>query len=117
MDFEAVVLMSKRNHLHSFTLWPKSSMIVDSVKNGKKSQYVSRAIAWYAEPREFIVREYEYDDDSGRTYSRNVKLLDLSELVEGNANLQKRYAEVCIELRDLKESQSFISKIRNKLRL
>lgn len=106
-------LMSKRNHLHSFTLWPKSSMIVDSVKNGKKSQYVSRAIAWYAQPREFIVREFEFDDDSGRTYSRNVKLLDLSDLVEANAQLQVRYAEVCIELAEMKKSRSFITKMRN----
>ena len=65
------------------------------------------------QPREFIVREFEFDDDSGRTYSRNVKLLDLSDLVEANAQLQVRYAEVCIELAEMKKSRSFITKMRN----
>jgi len=122
MDFEAVVLMSKRNNLHSFTLWPKSSAIVEGIKSGKKSQFVSKAIAWYSGEREFIIKEYTYESTlegvegltpGTRTYERNIRLLDLSELVEANEQLQERFAEVCIELREMKKSRSFIWKIRN----
>lgn len=119
--------MSRRNNLHSFTLWPKASDYVSKVRRGKKSQMVSKAIEWYNEPREFILKEYEYEstvedgevggriglEPGTRKYTRNIRMIDLSEFVEANENLQKRFAEVCTELADLKKRRSFISKLRS----
>jgi len=108
--------MSKRNNLHSFTLWPKASNHVHNCRRGKKSQMVSKAIEWYNKPREFIIREHEYHskmDDEVKTYTRKIRLIDLSDLVEANDQLQKRYAEAMIRIADLEKPQSFIYKIRN----
>ena len=91
--------MSKRNNLHSFTLWPKASDHVANTKRGKKSQMVSKAIEWFNKPQDFIVKDYEYQSTAGgegwpgdqepgvRTYQRKIRTLDLSELVEANEQL------------------------------
>lgn len=108
--------MSKRNNLHSFTLWPNASNHVHNTQKGKKSQMVSKAIEWYNKPRDFIIKEYEYEsslDEEVKTYTRNIRLLDLSDLVEANDQLQKRYAKAMIRIADLEKPQSFICKIRN----
>ena len=114
--------MSKRNNLHSFTLWPKASDHVANTKRGKKSQMVSKAIEWFNKPQDFIVKDYEYQSTAGgegwpgdqepgiRTYQRKIRTLDLSELVEANEQLQRRFAEVCIELRDLTGRISILQK-------
>jgi len=111
--------MSKRNHLHSFTLTPEASQIITEVRNGKKSLWASRAITWFGEPREFIIKKHTYTTTDGeeRKYTRRTGMIDLSELIEGNEKLQERLSGVCIELRDLKlKRQSFIGKIANFLR-
>ncbi len=77
-----------RNNLHSFTLWPKASEIVSKIKRGRKSQFVSKAIIWY-------------DTPAGEQARLHQKLIE-------------RYREVCIERDQLKKTQSFISKMRNK---
>ena len=84
-----------RNNLHSFTLWPKSSEIVRKIKRGRKSQFVSKAIIWYDTPPGELSRKMEAR-------------------IEAHEELMKRYSEVCREREELKKSQSFISKIRNK---
>ena len=84
-----------RNNLHSFTLWPKSSEIVRKIKSGRKSQFVSKAIIWYDTPPGELSRKMEAR-------------------IEAHQELMKRYSEVCREREELKKSQSFISKIRNK---
>jgi len=78
----------KRNNLHSFTLWPKSSEIVQRIKHGRKSQFVSKAIIWYDTPAGEQARSHQ-------------------ELIE-------RYRVVCIEREELRKTQSFISKLRRK---
>ena len=123
--------MSKRNNLHSFTLWPAASNHVHNTKRGKKSQMVSKAIEWYNKPREFIVKEYEYETtmqpydsvDGGhvevepgiKTYQQKIRLLDLSDLLEGNEQLQIRYSKCQIENLKLrkkkKKNESFISRM------
>ena len=85
----------KRNNLHSFTLWPKSSEIVRKIKRGRKSQFVSKAIIWYDTPPGELSRKMEAR-------------------IQAHEELMKRYSEVCREREELKKSQSFISKIRNK---
>ena len=84
-----------RNNLHSFTLWPKASDIVTKIKRGRKSQFVSKAIIWYDTPPGELSRKMEAR-------------------IEAHEELMKRYSEVCREREELKKSQSFISKIRNK---
>ena len=84
-----------RNNLHSFTLWPKSSDIVSKIKRGRKSQFVSKAIIWYDTPPGELSKKMEAR-------------------IEAHQELMKRYSEVCREREELKKSQSFISKIRNK---
>ena len=84
-----------RNNLHSFTLWPKASDIVSKIKRGRKSQFVSKAIIWYDTPPGELSRKMEAR-------------------IEAHQELMKRYSEVCREREELKKSQSFISKIRNK---
>lgn len=84
-----------RNNLHSFTLWPKSSDIVSKIKRGRKSQFVSKAIIWYDTPPGELSRKMEAR-------------------IEAHEQLMERFSEVCREREELKKSQSFISKIRNK---
>jgi len=105
-----------RNNLHSFTLWPEASKIIDSVRNGKKSEHASKSIVWFSKPRDFIVKEYEYENHDGevKKYTRNIRLVDLSELIEANEKIQKQLTRVCIELRDERSKpKSFISKMLN----
>jgi len=84
-----------RNNLHSFTLWPKSSEIVQRIKRGRKSQFVSKAIIWYDTPPGELSRKMEAR-------------------IEAHEELMQRYSEVCREREELKKTQSFISKMRNK---
>jgi len=84
-----------RNNLHSFTLWPKSSEIVQRIKRGRKSQFVSKAIIWYDTPPGDLSRKMEAR-------------------IEAHEELMQRYSEVCREREELKKTQSFISKMRNK---
>tara|TARA_B100000676_G_C18040985_1_gene824950 strand:- start:1694 stop:1963 length:270 start_codon:yes stop_codon:yes gene_type:complete len=85
----------KRNNLHSFTLWPKASEIVSKIKRGRKSQFVSKAIIWYDTPPGELSRKMEAR-------------------IEAHEQLMERFSEVCREREELKKSQSFISKMRNK---
>ena len=55
-------MAKQRHNLHSFTLWPRASQIVTQVSSGRKSQYVSKAIIWFAEPQE-VISEKEYTED------------------------------------------------------
>ena len=89
------MVVMARNNLHSFTLWPKASDIVSKIKRGRKSQFVSKAIIWYDTPPGELSRKMEAR-------------------IEAHQELMKRYSEVCREREELKKSQSFISKIRNK---
>jgi len=84
-----------RNNLHSFTLWPKASEIVSKIKRGRKSEFVSKAVIWYDTPPGELSRKMEAR-------------------IEAHEELMKRYSEVCREREELKKSQSFISKMRNK---
>jgi hypothetical protein len=91
-----------RNNLHSFTLWPKASDIVSKIKRGRKSQFVSKAIIWYDTP----------SGQQARTHQ---------ELIERYRAAQYTINELMIEIEildtkvnELKKSQSFISKMRNK---
>ena len=86
-----------RNNLHSFTLWPKASEIVSKIKRGRKSQFVSKAIIWYDTPSGELARKMEAR-------------------IEAHEQLMKRFSEVCREREELKKSQSFISKMRNKFK-
>jgi len=85
----------KRNNLHSFTLWPKASEIVSKIKRGRKSQFVSKAIIWYDTPPGELSRKMEAR-------------------IEAHEQLMERFSEVCREREELKKTQSFISKMRNK---
>jgi hypothetical protein len=94
--------MKKRNNLHSFTLWPKASDIVSKIKRGRKSQFVSKAIIWYDAPSGQQARSHQ-------------------ELMERYRAAQYTINELMIEIEildtkvtELKKSQSFISKMRNK---
>ena len=79
----------KRNNLHSFTLWPKSSEIVRKIKRGRKSQFVSKAIIWY-------------DSPAGEQAQQHQKLIE-------------RYRECQIKIAELEKiPKSFIYKMRNK---
>ena len=84
-----------RNNLHSFTLWPKASDIVSKIKRGRKSEFVSKAVIWYDTPPGELARKMETR-------------------IEAHQELMKRYSEVCREREELKKSQSFITKMRNK---
>ena len=84
-----------RNNLHSFTLWPKASEIVQRIKRGRKSQFVSKAIIWYDTPQGELSRKMEAR-------------------IEAHEQLMKRFSEVCREREELKKTQSFISKMRKK---
>lgn len=84
-----------RNNLHSFTLWPKASEIVQRIKRGRKSQFVSKAIIWYDTPPGELSRKMEAR-------------------IEAHEQLMKRFSEVCREREELKKTQSFISKMRKK---
>lgn len=84
-----------RNNLHSFTLWPTASNIVSKIKQGRKSQYVSKAIVWYDMPERESVRAH-------------------AELIERFRTAQFTINELKAEIEMLKKSQSFISKMRNK---
>ena len=80
--------MKRRNNLHSFTLWPKASDIVSKVKQGRKSEFVSKAVIWYDTPK--------------------------GEQARNHQELMERYREAMLRIRDLEKSQSFISKMRKK---
>lgn len=84
-----------RNNLHSFTLWPKASEIVSKIKRGRKSQFVSKAVIWYDTPPGELARKMEAR-------------------IEAHEQLMERYSEVCREREELRKTQSFISKMRNK---
>tara|TARA_Y100001934_G_scaffold279988_1_gene385400 strand:+ start:686 stop:1006 length:321 start_codon:yes stop_codon:yes gene_type:complete len=88
-------MTKRRNNLHSFTLWPKSSDIVSRIKDGRKSEFVSKAIIWYDTPPGELSRKMEAR-------------------IEAHEQLMERFSEVCREREELKKSQSFISKMRNK---
>jgi len=80
--------MSRRNSLHSFTLWPRASEIVSKVKRGRKSEFVSKAVIWYDTPKAQQARNHQ-------------------ELIE-------RYREAMLRIVELEKNQSFISKMRKK---
>ncbi len=79
----------KRNNLHSFTLWPKSSAIVQKIKRGRKSQFVSKAIIWYDMPAQ--------------------------ESAQAHAELIERFRDAQLRIAELEKiPKSFIYKMRNK---
>jgi len=84
-----------RNNLHSFTLWPKASEIVTKVKRGRKSEFVSKAVIWYDTPKGEQARNHQALMDRFRTAQLTIQ-------------------ELKAEIEMLKNSQSFISKMRNK---
>lgn len=96
--------MKRRNNLHSFTLWPKASDIVSKVKQGRKSQFVSKAVIWYDTPKGQQARNHE-------------------ELIERYRSAQFAIHELKAEIEildakvhQLKKTQSFISKMRKKFK-
>ena len=91
-----------RNNLHSFTLTTEASKIIRrESKHRWGSRFASQAIIWYDRVG---IRVPGYQD----------KLL--KELVEDNENLREVLRLVCLERDELKKSQSFISKIRKKMK-
>ena len=62
----------KRNNLHSFTLWPKSSAIVQKIKRGRKSQFVSKAIIWYDMPAQESAQAHAEVEVSGAINGKNI---------------------------------------------
>ena len=83
--------MSKRNNLHSFTLWPKSSEIVGRIKRGRKSQFVSKAIIWYDSPA--------------------------GEQAKAHQELMERYRKACLRIVELEKiPPSIIYKMRKKFK-
>ena len=70
--------MKRRNQIHSFTLWPKSSDIVSRIKDGRKSEFVSKAIIWYDTPAGELARKMEAR-------------------IEAHEQLMERFSEVCRE--------------------
>ena len=86
----------RRNSLHSFTLWPKASDIVSRIKDGRKSQFVSKAIIWFDTPAGELARKMEIR-------------------IEAHEQLMERFSEVCREPEELKKTQSFILKTVRKL--
>lgn len=84
--------MSKRNHLHSFTLDPGASEFIHKIRKGDKSKLVSKAIQWYSKPREFIFAEVEYVSEDGEEKITKfmTKELDLRELLEQQDNLMEK---------------------------
>jgi len=91
-----------RNNLHSFTLWPKASDIVSKIKRGRKSQFVSKAIIWY-------------DTPPGQQSRRHQELIERYRLAQYAIHELKTEIEILdTQVHELKKSQSFISKMRNK---
>ena len=91
-----------RNNLHSFTLWPKSSEIVRKIKRGRKSQFVSKAIIWYDTPAGEQARNHQNLIDRFRNAQYTIhELMTEIEILD-------------TKVYELKKTQSFISKIRNK---
>ena len=94
--------MKRRNNLHSFTLWPKASDIVSKIKQGRKSQFVSKAIIWY-------------DTPTGEQARLHQELLERYRLAQYAIHeLQTQIEILDAQNHELKKSQSFISKMRNK---
>ncbi len=97
--------MSRDNRIHSFTLNPGASELIQQVKKGNKSKFVSNAITWYAKPREFITKKYEYhkiDGQTGETEYR-IKILDICDLVEAQDSLLEKYQKVVMERNELRD--------------
>jgi hypothetical protein len=84
-----------RNNLHSFTLWPKASEIVSKIKRGRKSEFVSKAVIWYDTPK----------GEQARNHQALMERFRLAQLT---------IQELKGEIKMLKKSQSFISKMRKK---
>jgi len=91
-----------RNNLHSFTLWPTASNIVSKIKQGRKSQFVSKAIVWYDMPEQETVRAHS-------------ELIERYRTAQFTINELRAEIEILdVKVSKLKKSQSFISKMRNK---
>ena len=88
-----------RNNLHSFTLSYDASKVVRREPRGRKSKFVSKAIHWYDR---VAIRKPE----TGKQRMRD--------FVDDHEKLMENFRLVCLERDELKKSQSFISKIRNK---
>jgi hypothetical protein len=106
-----------RNNLHSFTLSTDASKAVQTVKRGKKSKFVSGCIEWYTS-----FNCSDWTDEEGNLYRTglrvNSKIIEqrIFQFVESHERLMQRYGEVCRERDQLKKTQSFISKMRNKFK-
>jgi len=91
-----------RNNLHSFTLWPKASEIVQRIKPGRKSQFVSKAIIWY-------------DSPAGEQAQNHQNLIDRYRAAQLTINELMIEIEILdTKVNELKKTQSFISKMRKK---
>ena len=91
-----------RNNLHSFTLWPKASDIVSKVKRGRKSEFVSKAVIWFDTPKGEQARNHQ-------------ALMDRFRSAQFTIHELKAEIEILdTKVHELKKSQSFISKMRNK---
>ena len=95
--------MTRRNNLHSFTLWPKASDIVSKIKRGRKSEFVSKAVIWYDSPKAQQARNHQQLIDRFRAaqFTINELMIEI-EILD-------------TKVHELQKSQSFISKMRKKL--
>lgn len=93
-----------RNNLHSFTLWPKASEIVSKIKQGRKSQFVSKAVIWYDTPKGAQARAHQELIDRFRAAQFTINELMIEIEILDN------------KVHELNKSQSFISKMRKKFK-
>jgi len=110
--------MSRDNRIHSFTLNPGASEIISKVNKGKKSRFVSNAISWYAKPREYVMKPHNYTNIDGDVVETEyeVKMFNISELVEAQDSILDKFTQVCIERDELRSklNQSIWQKLSSK---
>ena len=112
--------MSKDNCLHSFTISPESSHHIDTIRNKKKSQFVSEAIIHYRNWRHTDHTELKITEYSG---VKNVKDINLAleekqRLLETWVKRANQLQEKVIELENkmsVTEKPNIIIRILNRL--
>ena len=91
-----------RHNLHSFTLSGGASKIISGIGRGRKSAYASKAIIWFATPREVNT-------------AYGMRVVNMAEQIMAHEALMKEFNRVCkenVKLREeLQKNESFISKM------
>ena len=112
--------MSKDNCLHSFTISPESSHHIDTIRNKKKSQFVSEAIIHYRNWRHTDHTELKISEYSGVKDVKDINLAleEKQKLLETWVKRANNYQEKLTLLENkmsLTRKPNFIIRILNRL--